>query len=172
MRSTSLVVFLGLALGALGALPPRAAAQHAHHPRSTELRGRPDTAFHEMQARGRTFMGVDQYTSVHRFDALPDGGRIELRRATEDADGTRAIRAHMRAIARAFSAGDFSTPAAVHLADVPGARDMAARRRSIRYESRALPRGAMLRIVSADSAAIRAIHRFLTFQRAEHRVAK
>jgi hypothetical protein len=169
MRSTSSVVLLGLALIVL---PARASAQHAHDPAAAAHRHSGDSAFGRLQARGRVFMGVDQYTSVHRFDARPDGGRIELRRATDDARGARAIRAHMQAIARAFAAGDFSTPAAVHLKDVPGARTMAARRGFIQYDARAVPRGATLRIVTTDTAALRAIHQFLAFQRAEHRVAE
>ena len=37
-----------------------------------------DTSFAAMQARGETVMGVDQYTSAHVFEDLPDGGRIIL----------------------------------------------------------------------------------------------
>jgi hypothetical protein len=44
-------------------------------------------------------MGVDQYTSVHRFDALPDGGRIELQRAHDDSAGVAQIREHLRQVA-------------------------------------------------------------------------
>ena len=46
-----------------------------------------DSSFSGMQNRGRQAMGVDQYTSAHRFDALADGGRIELQRETEDSAG-------------------------------------------------------------------------------------
>jgi len=72
-------------------------------------------------------MGVDQYTSRHVFDDLPDGGRVVLDR--DDASDTAAI---------AYSAHD-------------------------------RPRGAELRIRSTDSAAVAAVHRFLAFQRADHR---
>src|SRR5689334_7346501 len=78
-----------------------------------------DSAFAAMQERGKIAMGVDQYTSTHHFDALPDGGRIELQRDVPDSAGTERIRAHLREIARAFKAGDFSTPATVHMRDVP-----------------------------------------------------
>jgi hypothetical protein len=131
----------------------------------------PDTAFNSMQRRGQSAMGVDQYTSAHRFDALPDGGQIELQRDRDDSAGTAQIRAHMREIARAFAAGDFGTPAAVHVKTVPGADGMRARKDRIRYEPVDLPRGGALRIRSTDSVAVAAIHRFLAFQRAEHRVA-
>ena len=128
-----------------------------------------DSAFRAMQGRGRAVMGVDQYTSVHRFDALPDGGRIELQRDRDDSAGTAAIRAHMRTIARAFARGDFAAPAAVHLETVPGVPVMRARRAAIRYETIDLPRGAALRIRSRDSTAIAAVHAFLAYQRLEHR---
>lgn len=129
-----------------------------------------DSAFDAMQRRGRTAMGVDQYTSIHRFDALRDGGRIELQRDRDDSAGTAVIRGHLREIARAFASGDFDTPAFVHMKTVPGADVMRARRASISYVPSDLPRGAALRIRSADPVAIAAIHRFLAFQQAEHRV--
>src|SRR4051812_44629113 len=69
---------------------------------------RSDTAFAALQERGRTVMGVDQYTSTHRFDDLEDGGRIELRQKQADSAGLQAIRSHLSQIAGAFAAGDLS----------------------------------------------------------------
>jgi hypothetical protein len=129
---------------------------------------RHDTAFTAMQERGRSAMGVDQYTSTHHFDALQDGGRIELQRDVDDSAGVARIRAHIREIALAFKSGDFSTPAMVHLRQVPGAQIMAARRSLITYEARDLPRGAELYIRTSDAEAQRAIHAFMAFQRGEH----
>jgi hypothetical protein len=127
-----------------------------------------DTSFAGVQTRGRAAMGVDQYTSTHRFDALPDGGRIELQRDAADSAGVATIRAHMRAIAQAFESGDFSTPAFVHMRMVPGTDVMAAKRALIHYETRDLPRGAELRIRTTDPEAVAAIHRFMAFQRSDH----
>jgi len=127
-----------------------------------------DTTFAGVQTRGRAAMGVDQYTSTHRFDALPDGGRIELQRDFADSAGVAAIRAHIRGIAKAFKSGDFSTPGFVHMRMVPGTDVMAAKRALIRYEPRDLPRGAELRIRTTDPEAIAAIHRFMAFQRSDH----
>ncbi|HKP15010.1 MAG TPA: hypothetical protein VJT85_03070 [Gemmatimonadaceae bacterium] len=144
---------------------PLAAQQHGDHPH----RAAPDdSAFRALQARGFLVMGVNQYTSVHRFDALPEGGRIELQRDRDDSAGTATIRAHLRAIARAFAAGDFAAPASVHAETVPGVIVMRARRAAIRYEVADLARGAELRIRSADPMAVEAIHRFLAYQRTEH----
>ena len=130
-----------------------------------------DSAFAALQARGADprAMGVDQYTSVHEFDALPDGGRIELQRDVDDSAGVAQIRRHLRAIAGAFSAGDFDTPAFVHARRVPGTEVMAAKRSAIAYTVRDLPRGAELRITTHDPAAVAAIREFMAFQRMDHR---
>lgn len=114
-------------------------------------------------------MRVDQYSSTHRFTTLRDGGRIALERDTRDTAGVRAIREHLRGIAQAFAAGDFSASATVHAQPVPGTPVMRARRQLIRYEFRALPGGGEVRMTTRDPAARRAIHEFLAFQRTDHR---
>jgi hypothetical protein len=128
-----------------------------------------DTAFAAMQARGAIVMGVDQYTSQHVFQDLPDGGRIVL----ENDDGTDTaaigrIRAHMRDIATVFGRGDFTKPLEVHGVTVPGTDVMTARRAAITYEEVDRPRGAEVRIRTADTVAVGAVHSFLAFQREAH----
>jgi hypothetical protein len=148
-----------LALAALAAAPATAVSQSAHH----------DTSFKALQNRGARVMGVDQYTSTHRFEPLPEGGRIELQRDLDDPAGVRVIREHLQMVARQFAAGDFSASARVHARALPGTAVMRARRRSIQYEFRPLARGGELRITTGDPVALRAIHEFLAFQRADHR---
>ena len=149
------------------AIPSRLVAQtHDVHDHTT---ANDDSAFRAMQGRGGIVMGVDQYTSIHDFVPLPDGGRIELQRDQDDSVGAQAIRAHLRTIARAFSDGNFGAPLAVHAESVPGVPVMRARRSAISYDVSNLPRGARLRIRSADPVAIDAIHRFLAYQGREHR---
>ncbi len=144
---------------------PTAASGHAaHHPPS-------DSAFAATQQRGRQVMGVDQYTSTHVFEDLPDGGRIILQRDAADPVDERTIRAHLRDIAKRFSAGDFALPGLVHDMEVPGTAVMARRKRHIRYIALDLPRGGQVRIVTRDREALKAIHEFLAFQRMDHRAA-
>jgi len=157
-RRITIVLALSVVGSSLGA---QATPQRAHTAKH-------DSAFTAMQERGKIAMGVDQYTSTHHFDALSDGGRIELQRDVDDSIGVARIRAHMREIAKAFEAGDFSTPAMVHVGEVPGASTMAARRSLITYETRDLPRGAEVRIRTRDAEALRAIQEFMAFQRKEH----
>jgi hypothetical protein len=114
-------------------------------------------------------MGVDQYTSAHVFEDLPDGGRVVLdREDATDSAGIATIRQHMRDIAAAFRAGDFTKPFQVHAQKVPGTAVMAERRARITYEALDRPRGAEVRIRTTDSAAVAAVHLFLAFQRTAH----
>jgi len=117
-------------------------------------------------------MGVDQYTSAHVFEDLPDGGRVVLERDdAADTAAIAAIRGHMREIAASFRAGDFTKPFQVHAQTVPGTALMRDRRAAISYEPVDRPRGGEVRITSRDSAAVRAIHAFLAFQRDQHHAA-
>ncbi len=169
MRAGGLAWFIA----ALALVPARTAAQagHTHQGASSEHRQHaPDSAFAAVQARGKIAMGVDQYTSQHRFDALADGGRIELQRDPADTAGVRTIREHLQGIARAFAAGNFDTPGFVHDREVPGVRVMTARRDRIRYEFRPLPGGGEVRITTRDPDAVAAVHEFLAFQRTDHHV--
>ena len=156
MRTNS-IVFLVWALAACGS---------SASPKPPMVAG--DPAFAAVQARGAVAMGVNQYTSRHVFEPLPDGGRIALQREVADSEGAAQIRRHMQEIAGRFADGDFTLPGFVHARAVPGTEIMAARRAAITYAVDTLPRGAALRIRTADSTAVRAIHEFLAFQRHDH----
>jgi hypothetical protein len=148
------------------ATAPVASAQHAGH---DSTKAQKDSAFHAMQDRGRVIMGVDQYTSVHKFEDLPDGGRIELQRAEDDTAGVNQIRRHFFEIAESIRRGDFRAPGLVHATTVPGVDIMMAKREALRVVLRNLPRGGEMRLSSEDPEVVKAIHEFLEFQRTEHR---
>lgn len=162
MRTASILALLAASLSAAPAL---SAQGHGHGHAGAHA----DSSFAALQERGKAAMGVDQYTSTHLFDALPDGGRIELQRNEDDPAGVAEIRAHLREIARAFARGDFRTPAFVHAEEVPGTAVMAARKDVIAYTFRELPRGGEVRITTRDPEALRAIREFMAFQRKDHR---
>jgi len=167
MRLSSLATWLRL-----GATIVVLAACKAQQSGESTRAGAPDTSFAATQQRGARVMGVDQYTSAHVFEDLPDGGRIILERDDAgDSTGIATIREHMRTIASDFRAGEFSKPFAVHGGQVPGTAVMVARRASITYEPIDRPRGAEVRIRTTDSAAVRAVHEFLAYQRGAHHAA-
>jgi hypothetical protein len=127
-----------------------------------------DTAFANLQERGKMAMGVDQYTSTHHFEATSDGGRIELQRDTVDSLGIAQIRAHMKLIQHAFQSGDFSTPEFVHMRTMPGTDVMKAKKDLITYSYADLPRGGEVRITTKDPDALAAIRQFMAAQQMDH----
>lgn len=160
--AVSILTTLAL-LAACRAAPPAGAAKPADD----------SASFAAMQARGQVVMGVDQYSSAHVFEDLPDGGRIVLERPdSTDPAGIATIRAHMRAIAGAFARGDFALPGQVHDQVVPGTAVLAARRDRISYRAIERPRGAEVRITTTDSAALSGVRTFLAFQRHDHHAAE
>jgi hypothetical protein len=167
MPVTLVPVHLATLLAALVVAAPAAAqGEHDQHRRADS-----DTGFAAMQERGEAAMGVDQYTSTHRFEDLPDGGRIELQRDASDHAGVAEIRSHLQRIAKAFAAGYFNVPGFVHAGEVPGTSVMRQRKERIGYRYSPLPGGGEVRITTKDPAARRAVHEFLAFQRREHRVS-
>src|SRR2546426_11888139 len=123
-------LLLALACAAVACKGPRSGAADATTP--------PDSAFAAMQSRGEMVMGVNQYTSAHVFEDLPDGGRIVLDRDTStDTAGVARIRQHMRDITASFQAGDFAKPFQVHAEAVPGTAVMAAPPRATTSQQRA-----------------------------------
>jgi hypothetical protein len=132
---------------------------------------RNEAEFEALQARGQAAMGVNQYTSTHKFDALADGGRIELQRDANDPRDVATIRAHLREVMAAFKTGDFSTPGFVHAQEVPGTKVMAARKAHLAYVYADLPQGGEIRITTQDPEALRAVHEFMAFQRKDHRAS-
>lgn len=129
-----------------------------------------DSAFAAVQSRGTMVMGVDQETSRHVFEDLPDGGRIVFTMAdSTDSAGTATIRAHLRTIADSFAAGVFTDPAIVHAQEVPGTATMTRLKDRISYVFSARAGGGELRLVTGDAKAQAAIRAFLAFQRSDHR---
>lgn len=115
-------------------------------------------------------MGVDQYTSQHVFEPLPDGGRIVLQRDASDSIGVAAIRSHMRTISRSFANGDFAVPGFVHATgEVPGTAAMKRLKAEISYTPQDVPGGAQIVISTRNPQAVSAVHEFLAFQRMDHR---
>ena len=147
MTKTLLLVALALA--------SPTAAQH-QHPTS-----------HDRANQG---MGFDQQKTTHHFLLQEAGGTIEVTaKDAGDKASTDQIRLHLRHIASAFAAGDFSLPMFIHDTTPPGVAVMKARREqmTVRYED--IGRGGKVVIQTADPAARDAVYEFLRFQIREHK---
>ncbi len=171
MRSCGLCfILVGLALP--GSVLLAQAPDSSHHHDPSHHAAAPDTAFAAMQQRGKKAMNVDQNMAHHRFTSMPDGGQIELTSDVADTAAVNGIRRHIAEIQQAFSTGDFSTPAFVHMQKVPGTATMAERKALITYKAIEISRGARLRLTTRDPEALKAIHQFMEFQRTEHRAGQ
>lgn len=149
--------------------PPEGAAQcpmHLDHAAAAEAHQK------ALLERGDHEMGFAHDRTVHHFRLLADGGTIEAA-ATDARDTTSRdqIRAHFAHIVEMFRAGDFTVPMLIHAQNPPGAQAMARLRGRIEYRVEETGRGARIRVVAKNDAALRAVHDFLRFQIADHRTA-
>jgi hypothetical protein len=123
----------------------------------------------EMKQRGAQAMGFDQDTTTHHFRLTKTGGVIEVSaNAAGDTAGRDQIRAHLTEIAAEFAKGNFEKPLATHAEIPPGVETMKQLAGRIRYSFNSTPRGGLVRILTDDAAARRAVHEFLRYQIAEH----
>lgn len=148
-----------LAASPLIAQDPAACPLHAEHSRHAEL-----------DARGDRVMGFDHTRTTHHFLLRADGGVIQVA-AADPADGATVdqIRSHLTEVARAFAAGDFAMPAAIHGRVLPGVDSMIEHRTEIVYTFRESARGGEVVIVSANEAVRASVHAFLAAQIEDHR---
>jgi hypothetical protein len=125
---------------------------------------------HSITDRGSMAMGFDQIKTTHHFHLYEDGGSIEVTVNDPKDTATRdAIRSHLPHIAQMFTSGNFDTPMEVHAQNVPGTSALSALKNSVAYKYVELPNGGRVDIVTADAAALKAVHDFLRFQIADHK---
>ncbi len=123
----------------------------------------------DMNQQAQMVMPFDLTKTTHTFTKTPVGG-VEQVVANDPADGAdiAGIRGHLADEASKFSAGDYSDPARIHGADMPGLAQLhaGAARVAVRYE--ALPAGAHITYSSADPALAGAVHAWFDRQTADH----
>lgn len=120
--------------------------------------------------RGDHAMGFSHDKTAHHFSLLSDGGSIEvLANDPKDADSREEIRHHLGHIVMMFQNNDFDIPMLIHDRIPPGVPVMKEKRDAISYTYQPTERGGLVRIKTADPAALKAIHEFLVFQIRDHR---
>lgn len=121
----------------------------------------------EVREKGAAVMPFSLDQTLHTFDKTDTGGVQRVRAA--NADQVAMIRSHLRSIAQSFTARDFSAPAHIHGADMPGMAEMkAAKPDELTVGYRELDDGAELDYVSHSPAIIAAVHRWFDAQLADH----
>lgn len=123
-----------------------------------------------VDARGDQGMGFSHTKTAHRFLLSKSGGAIEVTaNDAQDQISRDQIRGHLKQIAKAFTGGNFETPMFVHHKMPAGVPVMQSKKGQIVYRYEEMEKGARVRITTADSEALAAIHEFLRFQIADHR---
>ena len=118
---------------------------------------------------GSQVMPFDLSKTQHIFQMTESGGVQQvIARDSNDAEQVALIRQHLQHEAMRFSAGDFSDPTALHGADMPGIKELAAGSAQVRVEYSDLPNGAQLSFSTRDLHLITAIHRWFGAQLSDH----
>jgi hypothetical protein len=124
----------------------------------------------DVARRGADVMPFNLAATQHVFTKTADGGSQRVvARKTGDAGQVRLVRQHLREIEAQFRQGDFSGPAHIHGADMPGlAQLQAAPRGAVGISYRDVPGGAELAYRTADQALVAAMHAWFDAQLSDH----
>ena len=156
----AVVILVSVSVPSAQSMPPGMTHERHHHKTQKEA---------QLKKHGLAAMGFDQDASVHHFRLYADGGAIEVEARTPADEVMRsAIRAHLRRIADDFAHGDFAKPFETHGEMPPGVADIVRLRGSMTYRYQETPAGGRVRITTANSKALSAVHLFLRYQIGEH----
>ncbi len=147
----------------LAAVASLAAACATHEPSAS------DSRHEEVAQKGSAVMPFDLMKTTHFFDDDASGG-IETITANDRSDSRQVelIRSHLAKESERFARGDFSDPAAIHGADMPGLAALERAGEKLHVSYREVPGGASLAYASADPAVVGAIHDWFAAQRSDH----
>src|SRR5215510_8875938 len=113
----------------LATMPSGAGQDHASCPHAPAGDHRAGVDRRHDHATGVAHEGLE-----HHFVLAPDGGsiRLEVKDKSRVAERDR-IRAHLQVVARAFAAGDFALPEAIHDQVPPGVPVLQEKKAALRY---------------------------------------
>lgn len=121
---------------------------------------------HEMS---HDVMPFDMSKTVHVFEMTESGGiqRVVARDAS-DAEQVGLIRQHLKHEAGKFDHGDYSDPARLHGAEMPGLAELQENASAVDVSYSELPAGGQLRFEAEDWTLVTAIHRWFGAQLSDH----
>ena len=124
----------------------------------------------EVAQRGGDVMPFSLEATTHVFTKTPRGGiqQVVAKHPT-DAAQIRLVRHHLKDIQREFRNGDFSGPAHIHGAEMPGlAQLQAAPGGAVQVAYKDIRAGAQLTYTTRDPELVKAVHRWFDAQLADH----
>jgi cytochrome c553 len=146
-------------------------ADHAHDAQPAASAG--DTEIEQRQAdvraRGPQVMPFSLDATQHVFEKTAAGGTQRVLAREHHPEQVAAIREHLRGIAAAFAARDFSGPTHIHGADMPGLAQLkAAPQDALTVTFREIDGGGELTYRAQTPALQDAVHRWFDAQLADH----
>ena len=114
-------------------------------------------------------MPFDVAKTVHIFKMTESGGveRVVVKDKS-DADQVLLIQQHLRQEAGRFQRGDYSDPAMLHGANMPGLKELQIGAKGVKVSYFELAEGAEIAFTTADPHLLTAIHRWFGAQLSEH----
>ena len=107
--------------------------------------------------------------TVHIFQMTESGGVQKVIAKDPGAtDQIMLIQQHLQHEAKSFQQGDYSDPAKLHGADMPGLKDLQTGASRIKVSYAALPSGAEITFETTDLHLLTALHRWFGAQLSEH----
>jgi len=124
----------------------------------------------DVAQRGAQVMPFNLKTTTHVFTKTADGGvQRVIAKDPADAAQVRLIRAHLKELQSQFQRGDFSDPAKIHGADMPGLAQLAAAKPGeLTIDYKEIKRGAELTYRSRSPQLVAAIGAWFDAQLSDH----
>jgi hypothetical protein len=133
------------------------------------LSARAQTQQEHVHGMAHAVMPFDVSRTTHVFTMTEVGGveRVVVRDKRE-ADQVALIQQHLRKEAARFRRGDYSDPAALHGASMPGLKELETGAKRIRVNYSDLPDGGEVTFETSNRHLLTAIHRWFGAQLSEH----
>jgi len=123
----------------------------------------------QVDQRSKKIMPFDLTKTMHGFQNLPDGGReVVVANDARDAAQIALVRSHLQKEATLFSHGNFSDPAYIHGADMPGLPELRVGWRRVTVSYATQGSGANITYRTTDPVMVAAIHQWFAAQTMEH----
>jgi hypothetical protein len=144
--------------------------------RNTEFRGKvtavgvnAQTQQEHVHNMSHSVMPFDMAKTVHIFRMTESGGiqRVVVK-DTRDTNQIALIQHHLHRESEMFQHGDYSDPASLHGADMPGLKELHIGASSVKVSYTALQNGAEITFKTTDLHLLTALHRWFGAQLSEH----
>ena len=128
-----------------------------------------ETQHEHVHQMAHSVMPFDISKTVHIFKMTETGGvQKVIAKDPGAANQIALIQQHLRYEAERFQKGDYSDPAKLHGADMPGLKELQAGASRIKVSYAALPDGAEIMFETTDLHLLTALHRWFGAQLSEH----